>query len=76
MDYTPVIREQITREVRQLAQSQPYRPKTVELGYLVNCHKGYPVFGDGESIDGMAVSTSPRADHRFKIVAGSRESCW
>lgn len=59
MDHTPVIRDQITREVRQLISDfrahHRVEPQYVELGYLLNSHKGHSVFANGECIEGLPV---------------------
>lgn len=63
MDYTPVIRAQITREVIQLISrfrtNHRIEPEYVDLGYLMNSHKGREVFERSETIAGLPIKGDP-----------------
>lgn len=80
MDYVPIIREQIIRDVRKLRTEQSSscgsNPAYVSLGYLLNSHKGYPVFQEGEIIDGLAVKITSQRDQLFTIGIGAAKCNW
>lgn len=73
MNYTAVIREQITREVEQLTSEfrKKYRvsPQYIELGYLLNSHKGLPVFQKGDKIQCLPIKIDQYAMRSISLKA-------
>jgi len=80
MDYTPIIREQITRDVVRLHASQKRGhlndASCVKIGYLINSHKGRPVFTEHDEIDGLPVKITRDHDKMMTITVGSAKSIW
>lgn len=78
MDYTTVIREQIIRDVKRLHRQESWRsPRYAHIGYLINSHKGMPVFKDGDVIDGLEVHIDAAPLGRpMSIKVGDVSSVW
>lgn len=56
MDSIDHIRNQITSEVRRLISELPFgQPVSVSIGYITNSHRGYPVYRDGDVVEGLTV---------------------
>lgn len=74
MDYTPVIRAQISNDVKRLrTEIRADRLDGVSVGYLINSHKGMPVFSEGDIIEGLRVSID-RQNPRSVTLRGIRHA--
>jgi hypothetical protein len=55
MNYISIIREQIVRDIQSLRRGHWSQPNGVRIGYILNSHKGHPIFRDADIIDDLPV---------------------
>ncbi len=69
-DYTATIRAEIEREVDQVKtqlRSAGASATSVDIGYVANSHRGYPIFRAGETVAGLPLRIEQRDLNTIRV---------